>query len=411
MLQPTNSSQGDFPDQYLGYPTAFEADRERQFRKFDRVIQLSGFDDILATPESRLEYVDDLTLDQFEQLLEFVNAVQTNLPKSFRGYPDQSQVITNEEQKIIDIMPSPEHKQELLGIVLGYAQQADSLEDKAFLLAMGLTTVHPFSEGNGRLARSIYYLLTEGYTPNDSQLQRILSEEGEDIITTDVNAMRPLIMGEIKLSLGTHTFDTSKGQLVPRLIVGVGVDNYNPLELLPSGLDQKRAMEVAGMFLQEDMKNMLPFLLVLSGDSDSANKAVRSPINNPDVFHFILDEFWANMTADDLSSLYKIAFDIKYEYVTKVMEQLSLGAESTPMFYVDEAGNYVQEAVATIMKRVVKGDLDLSLGTTMKRLSEKRPSATESPGGRPTLSRQERRKLEHQARRAARRSQNGNKLD
>lgn len=173
MSQPTNESQGNFPEQYLGYPTAFEADRDRQFRKFDRVVQLSGFDEILATPESRVEYVDSLTPEGFEQLLEFTNGIQTNLPGSYRGYVDRAQIITNESRKIIDIMPAPEHKQELLGVVLQHAQETDILEDKAFLLAMGITTVHPFSEGNGRLARSIYYLLTEGYTPDDPKLKEV----------------------------------------------------------------------------------------------------------------------------------------------------------------------------------------------------------------------------------------------
>jgi len=87
MLRPINESQGNFPGQYLGYPTAFEANRDRQLKSStESVIQLSGFDEILHTPESRLEYVDGLTIEGFERLLEFTNGIQTNLPKSYRGY-------------------------------------------------------------------------------------------------------------------------------------------------------------------------------------------------------------------------------------------------------------------------------------------------------------------------------------
>lgn len=396
MLRPINGSQENFPEQYLGYPTAFEANRDRQFRKFDRVIQLSGFDEILHTPESRLEYVDDLTIEGFERLLEFTNGVQTNLPKSYRGYAKKTHIVTNEQRKVIDIMPSPEHKQELLGLVLQYAKKADNLEDKAFLLAMGIITVHPFSEGNGRLSRSIYYLLTEGYRPGDPNLQKILSDTSEDVVTPDVNAIRPVIMGNMKIDLETHTYDTTSKQPIPRLQLGVGIDNYNPMGMLPPNLDQTKAEDLATMLHQEDMKEMLPFLHAKYTGSEAATKAIHSPRDNPNAFVFVLDQFWRNMTEDDLSSMHALAFNLKYLYTKKVMEELSLGDKSAPMLYIDNGGDLVQESVATIMKRVIRGDVDLSPDAVQSSLDAKysRTTRTSATVANPGLNRSQRRRLE-----------------
>lgn len=355
-----------FPEQFLGHPSGFEADRNRQFEKFDRLIQLTGFDEMLATPESRTDYIDSLRPDEFEDLLIQMNGFLINVPRSYRGYVADTQIIKGHLRNVPqDIMPAPEDKRALMGDVLRTAQQAETLDDKAFILSIGINLVHPFAEGNGRLARSVYYLLTEGYKPGDPKLRQLIGSEGESLLTPDPNVMKPVIMGDLQMALNTHVYDPATYSARPRMILAAEDPNFNPVAVHGPGGGEPtdRSKEMAAILANKDMSEMLPALLWASRTSAAAKQALV-------VLHgqayFALDKFWAKATAVDMEKLYKLYAEIKFLYVQRALEEMLAGPDSTHLLYHTEYGQVASMPMGVAMKKVMLGEIEPKDGTVFK---------------------------------------------
>lgn len=357
--------QEHFTAQYLGYPSGYDVDRARQARKLDRLIGHTGFDQSLSTPDMCAAFVDELSGDDFVHLLNQMNGIFVNLPRSYRGFARQIQVSGELGDLPVDIHPTPEDKIALLHEVLNVAKTVPDLTDKACLLAVGINAVHPFAEGNGRVARAVYYLLTNGYHPQDQKLQAVLGEHGEDIITPDPNLVRPTIMGNLKLRLGTHELAQS-GIPTPKLHFCISDPKFNPFNSLRGGQQPtERDLSMAGIFLQEDYAVMLPMLIVNFFNSLATLEAISE---HQGKMYFSLSSFWERATNEDMDNYYAVFREIKNNYVRALLHQLTLGEQSWPMLAPNDRGELEQWPLAVLMKAVVSGDADMSAATVRERL-------------------------------------------
>jgi hypothetical protein len=346
-----------FPDQYLGYPSGVEADRQRQTRKFERMIEHTGFDKHLESPESRTRFIDELSDEEFVILLREMDGVFVNLPRSYRRLAEHTQVSVEDGGRILDIYPYPEDKIPLLSEVLATSKDMKTLEDKAFMLAVGINAVHPFMEGNGRISRSTYYLLTNGYKPDDKKLHDILGTEGESIITPDANIVRPVIMANFKLRLGTHNLDK---QGYPK--AKLDICNTNPNFRLSdmSRKDQPitlRDVAVSSIFMHEDYSTIIPWLAV---NILKSKAAIESVIEHNDKKFFAVNKFWEHATEQDIDAFYEVFRMVKNSYVQELLTQLTKGEESWPVGIPNTKGQMEALPMAILMRAIVRGDKGMS---------------------------------------------------
>jgi hypothetical protein len=254
----------------------------------------------------------------------------------------------------------------LLHQVLATAQAMPQLKDKATILAVGINAVHPFLEGNGRIARATYYLLDNGYREEDPQLQTILGEEGEKIITPDPNVLRPPVIGNLQIKIGTHVFDKQRHITVPRLPICITDPKFNPFNLRANGKKPtERETEVAGILIQEDFGSMVPILALNLQNSVAVKNSIVEQSGKP---HFAIDLFWKHARGEDFDEFYDIFREVKNAYVQEMLQQLSKGEQSQPMLVPNEAGELETWPMAQLMKAIITGDMDMSADKVSARL-------------------------------------------
>lgn len=83
--------------------------------------------------------------------------------------------------------PRPEDKDMLLEYALMEAQKQDDMQVAALILGSAIVLVHPFSDGNGRTARSLYAYLSRGLNSDDPEYKRLRHNGQSD--TVDFSAI------------------------------------------------------------------------------------------------------------------------------------------------------------------------------------------------------------------------------
>ena len=354
--RPKQKSSPKKQKKHLGNPTGMNADRERQARKIDRMIQLTGLDESLKTEESRIEFIDSLTPMDFVQLLREMNGVLLNIPSSERGLTEAIQVsVEPGTRKILEVHPASEDKELLLKEVLEKAQGMIDIEDKSMILAVGVNAVHPFPEGNGRIARSIYYLLMKGYRYGDEELRALMGKSGEKIISPDPNLIRPGIMGNFELDMGTHMYDPKTNSLIPKISPIIVDKRFGTFRAKSSELASTlRYQEVSLILSQEDFGCIVPFLALLS---DRSGTAYKSLIEDKNKLFFGIDLFLTKASQEELDYFYEIYRDVKNAYISILLSQLSLGKDSDQILWPNHDCVIEKWPMAEIMKAHLSGKL------------------------------------------------------
>ena len=176
-----------------------ELPRDRQSEKLVLFMDKLHATEIFSTPESKQEFIESLTFEQFQRFTDAVNGLLRDIPLHERGADGDSVAIMTKDGSMAKAFnfdkphypPRQQDKealsQEMFYLVKRLVQEGD-LETAGLLSAAGINAIHQYMDGNGRTSRLIYFLLTENYTGDEEQveeLKKILGEEGRLYI--DIN--------------------------------------------------------------------------------------------------------------------------------------------------------------------------------------------------------------------------------
>lgn len=141
-------------------------------------------EEILQSKESIKDFLLALDTNTYHKLLIGINGIIRNKDTGSAWEMDGREVRMGN----LDIFPEQADKEELLGLSLEGAKEmlrnGRSIEDVAVLLALSITAIHPFENGNGRTAKFVLATLVKGY--NKEILKEILSMDISNIVNSAI---------------------------------------------------------------------------------------------------------------------------------------------------------------------------------------------------------------------------------
>lgn len=225
-----------------------------------------------GTPESIKQYFETLSFDDFSGLLNGLNAYFRGIsgPHKMDGYGLMADGY---------MPPDPNDRAPLLKEAFEKAVQADSPEKCATILGMSILTIHPYLDGNGRTSRTIFALLTNGYSGSneDKVLFSEIGAKDEDeegnhhsgyhVIDLDPSGVKVgdrwlsyVIYGGMKELAIVNRFGTH----LPDLPIRVGHTNADRKYNQESHLNAEEQLELNDMF----GSNALAFVACINALSD-----------------------------------------------------------------------------------------------------------------------------------------------
>jgi len=147
-----------------------------------------SFKDILQNEEGKRIFINNLTLEQFENLLAGVNGILRNKNKDDWKLDGDNVALKGFVANAYP--PNFKDKRELLEKTLLTAQKMNngkrSLQDIALLLSSMINEIHAFGDGNGRTSRLVYHIIAESNdTLDKNKIVELLSSDGRYEIDID----------------------------------------------------------------------------------------------------------------------------------------------------------------------------------------------------------------------------------
>lgn len=308
--------------------------RQERAERLVRFLDKLGAQDHFDTPEHKQAFIEQLTFEEFTNLLTHINGIVRELSKGKRQiYQPVNMAVADEGWGALlgmapSDMPPVEDKPQLLEYAFNRAKELEDPRDIGLLAAASINAVHPFADGNGRTSRLVYDLLNYNYTGSDRDkkfLLSALSSEGRHI-TPDVNPMY-LLYGSILDLIAKEEF-TKLGE----------ADYYF--------LNRARSRDISQRTdLDKETVDRLSFLLRKeSNDEDAVFLAMSRVLARDDriaefVSHFVNEEqgynrapldtehVVAKATVEDINDFYDEYWRVKSDMVSNMVDQLTENRE------------------------------------------------------------------------------------
>lgn len=278
-----------------------------------------------GTPESVKQYFETLSFDDFSELLNGLNGF-------YRGTLGQQTMDGDGEISDGYMPPNPKDRVPLLKEAFEKAIKEDSPDKCAMVLGMSILTIHPYLDGNGRTSRTIFALLTNGYSGSnkDKSLFMEIGEKdnegkyhrsGSHIVDLDPNnsefengdSLSDLIYWGMKKTAVINRFGDNLSNLPIKVGFTNSDRNYNP----ESKLNKEEQLELSSIF----ESNPLAFVACVDSFSDELYKKSLRHINFEGNEYDVISyrNIIKDITDDDLSKLKDSFRQARIDYVRQIM--------------------------------------------------------------------------------------------
>lgn len=125
-----------------------------------------SLEEVLGTEESRRRFIENLSPEQYQELLIGINGLFRNLDKE-QWEMDGKTVVMGDPNGAHWKFPKFEDKPGLLALSLKTAKRmirdGRDLKDLGLMLSSTITATHPFNDGNGRTSKFVLAAVNRGY--------------------------------------------------------------------------------------------------------------------------------------------------------------------------------------------------------------------------------------------------------
>lgn len=193
-----------------------EFSRDEQSERLIRFMDKLHANEIFSSEESKREYIQNLTFDEFKNLLTSANSMLRDIPISQRTMDGETVYLQNQGMAMDDeyIPPTFEDKGELLEEMFSNLQTMNSggrsMVDMGLLVGASINAIHPFNDGNGRTGRLLYTLLTRDYSGSEEEktyLKQVLGEDGRGSVDINPGYIRHALNLSLSKKVGLNPSD------------------------------------------------------------------------------------------------------------------------------------------------------------------------------------------------------------
>lgn len=273
-----------------------------------------NFKETFSNEENKREFIKNLSKKEFDELLNALNGIMRNKKKEDWKIDGENVEIASE--RMVSYTPPEENdKLELLQKVFENIKNMNdenrSLEDMALLLSSSVNALHLYSDGNGRLSRFLYTILTKNYdADSQKELKEIISSGGRKKI--DISTAH--IMREIECKLTEKELDSTEN--IPQ------IDNF-----------YSRTSYESIDFPNTEKEDKELFLKLLNSSKDNLKIATLRFFKNKENFNIEnyikkwgqaicidLDYLLKDLNPDDFKEILENCKNIKKEKVEKMID-------------------------------------------------------------------------------------------
>lgn len=294
-------------------------DREVELAKTVKIMEHLHATEIFGTPESSKAFLDSLDYDGFKKYISFVNGVERGIPATERGKTSDSSVSIDMGILGRKVTYSPPHqlvRDSLLNEAFKKAQSIDDPEMAGVTLGLSINAIHYFADGNGRVARLMYALLSKGYdgSPESQKYYSSLLKEtsGRDIVDLDPTTSgidRKIIGGmfsDIMADTDEHA-EVLDHHTPTRIVRGYADNDINKYRFQPDlqyDNDHDLAIELMSFMIVCDPKHTKDFVEI----SQDGTCTVK------------FDALLATLSEEDAKQ-YRLGVQaLRYEYVKRIID-------------------------------------------------------------------------------------------